>query len=74
MTIGTSIFLLALGAILKFAVTFTLAGVSLQVVGVILMVVGVVGLVASFLYPLADRRRDPRGRHEVRPVPRERDY
>jgi hypothetical protein len=73
MYIGTSIFLIALGAILKFAVTFTIAGISLQVVGVILMIVGVVGLIASFLYPLADRRRD-RGDGRVAPVRRERDY
>jgi uncharacterized membrane protein YidH (DUF202 family) len=45
MTIGTSLFLIAVGAILKFAVTADLAGVDLQVVGVILIVVGLVGLV-----------------------------
>lgn len=45
MTIGTSLFLIAVGAILKFAVTAHLAGIDLQTVGVILMVVGVIGLV-----------------------------
>ncbi|HZV73469.1 MAG TPA: DUF6458 family protein [Conexibacter sp.] len=45
MTIGSSLFLIAVGAILKFAVTAHVAGVDLQVVGVILMVVGGVGLV-----------------------------
>ena len=45
MTIGTSLFLIAVGAILKYAVTADLAGVDLQVVGVILIVVGLVGLV-----------------------------
>jgi uncharacterized membrane protein YidH (DUF202 family) len=45
MTIGTSLFLIAVGAILKFAVTAHVAGVDLQVVGVILIVVGLVGLV-----------------------------
>jgi Flp pilus assembly protein protease CpaA len=45
MTIGTSLFLIAVGAILKFAVTAHVAGIDLQTVGVILMVVGVVGLV-----------------------------
>lgn len=60
MYIGTSIFLIALGAILKYAVTFTVAGISIQTVGLILMIVGVVGLVASLLYPLADRRRHDR--------------
>jgi len=45
MTIGSSLFLIAVGAILKFAVTADLAGVDLQVVGVILIVIGLVGLV-----------------------------
>ena len=44
MTIGTSLFLIAAGAILKFAVTAHVAGVDLKTVGVILMVVGGVGL------------------------------
>ncbi|HKG38660.1 MAG TPA: DUF6458 family protein [Conexibacter sp.] len=44
MTIGTSLFLIAVGAILKYAVTAQVAGIDLNVVGVILMVVGVVGL------------------------------
>jgi hypothetical protein len=43
-TIGTSLFLVAVGAILKFAVTLRVAGIDLQTVGVVLMVVGVVGL------------------------------
>jgi len=45
MTIGTSLFLIAVGAILKWAVTAYVAGIDLQVVGVILIVVGLVGLV-----------------------------
>jgi uncharacterized membrane protein YidH (DUF202 family) len=45
MTIGTSLFLIAVGAILKFAVTAHVVGVDLHVVGVILMIVGVAGLV-----------------------------
>jgi uncharacterized membrane-anchored protein len=74
MYIGTSIFLIALGAILKYAVTFTVAGIKIQTVGLILMIVGVVGLVASLVYALADRRRDDRGRREVVPVRRDREY
>jgi hypothetical protein len=67
MGIGTSIFLIAVGAVLKWAVTFSVAGVKLEVVGVILMVVGAVGLVLSLIRAstLARRRRatvysDPR--------------
>lgn len=44
MTIGSSLFLIAVGAILKFAVTAQVAGIDLQVVGVILIIVGAVGL------------------------------
>ena len=47
MTLGVSLLLIAVGAILKFAVTATLAGVSIGTVGVILMVVGIVGFVIS---------------------------
>ncbi|MFP5362648.1 MAG: DUF6458 family protein [Thermoleophilia bacterium] len=50
MGIGTSIFLIALGAILKFAVTATVSGIELATVGVILMVVGVVGLLLSLIF------------------------
>jgi uncharacterized membrane protein len=57
MTIGSSLFLIALGAILKYAVTADLAGVDLQVVGVILMVVGLVGLVIGLMMYVASRDR-----------------
>lgn len=50
MGIGTSIFLIALGAILKFAVTATVSGIELATVGVILMVVGIIGLLISLLF------------------------
>jgi hypothetical protein len=44
MRIGASLFLIAIGAILKFAVTTHVDGIDLQVVGVILMVIGIIGL------------------------------
>ena len=49
MGIGTSLFLIAVGAILYFAVTATVAGIDIQTVGLILMVVGVVGLALGLL-------------------------
>ena len=49
MTIGGSLFLIAVGAILAFAVTASVAGVDLQTVGWILMVVGVIGLVLGLV-------------------------
>ena len=57
MGIGTSIFLIALGAILKFAVTASVAGIKLETVGVILMVAGVIGLIVSLFMLSAARRR-----------------
>ena len=47
MGIGTSIFLIAVGAILRYAVTVTVQGIELQTVGLILIIVGIVGLVIS---------------------------
>jgi hypothetical protein len=47
MGIGTSIFLIAAGAILRYAVTASVSGIELQTVGLILMIVGIIGLVIS---------------------------
>jgi beta-lactamase regulating signal transducer with metallopeptidase domain len=59
MTIGASIFLIAVGAILKYAVNATVSGIEIQTIGLILMIAGVVGLVIGlFLLTQADRRRD----------------
>ena len=44
MRIGASLFLIAIGAILKWAITAHIDGVNLGVVGVILMIVGIIGL------------------------------
>jgi uncharacterized protein DUF6458 len=58
--IGTSIFLIAAGAILRYAITTNVEGIDLDVAGLILMIVGVIGLVFSLLWATiwADRRRD----------------
>ena len=64
-TIGTSILLIAVGAILKYAVTAEVDFIDIQTAGVILMLVGILGLIVSLLYtfmwsPAAQsRRRDP---------------
>jgi hypothetical protein len=65
MGIGTSIFLVAVGAILKFAVTASVSGIKLATVGVILMVVGVVGLLISLLIVVQADRRIPVARDRV---------
>jgi len=50
MGIGVSIFLIAVGAILRFAVTTTTRGLNIGVVGLILMIVGGLGLLLSLLF------------------------
>ena len=50
MSLGVSIFLLVVGAILTFAVDVTASGFSINTVGVILMVAGALGLVLSLLF------------------------
>jgi hypothetical protein len=50
MGLGVSLFLVAVGAILAWAVTADVEGVDVQVVGVILMVVGLAGLLLSMLF------------------------
>ncbi len=59
MQLGTSILLIAVGAILKYAVTASVSGVDLATVGVILMVVGVLGLVLTLvMMGMASNRRE----------------
>jgi hypothetical protein len=54
--IGGSIFLIAVGAILAFAVHASLGFVSIQVVGWVLMMAGAVGLILT-LFLWSNRRR-----------------
>lgn len=58
MRIGASLFLIAVGAILKWAITDEVNGVNLTTIGVILMVVGVIGLVLSLILASMRRRTD----------------
>ncbi len=61
MGLGSSLLLIAVGAILRFAITVTTHGIDLQTIGVILMIVGAVGFVVSLFWMAvwADRRRNP---------------
>jgi uncharacterized YccA/Bax inhibitor family protein len=58
MRIGASLALIAIGAILKWAVTAQVSGVNLQAIGIILMVVGAIGLVLTVIFTLTRRRTD----------------
>jgi hypothetical protein len=74
--IGASLALIAIGAILKWAVTDSVNGVNLGVIGVILMVVGAIGLIVTGIF-MSTRRRtdvvvheDPYGRSTTTQAPR----
>jgi hypothetical protein len=58
MRLGASLFLIAAGAILAFAVTDSVRGVNLYVVGVVLMIVGGIGLLAEVIIWTSRRRTD----------------
>ena len=59
MGIGTSLFLIAVGAILYFAVNAEVSGLEISTVGIILMIIGVVGLLISLFF-LGSARRESR--------------
>jgi hypothetical protein len=65
MGIGTSLFLIAVGAILYFAVNADISGLEISTIGLILMVVGVIGLLISLFF-LSSLRRGPADRTVVR--------
>lgn len=56
MGIGTSLTLLAIGAILRYAITVSVHGVLLPTVGLILMIIGFLGLVISLAFMFAPTR------------------
>jgi hypothetical protein len=57
MTIGAGIFLIAVGAILKFATNIHVQGVSIDTIGVILMIAGAVGLLIGLFQEIVWSRR-----------------
>jgi hypothetical protein len=71
MGVGSSLFLIALGAICYWALDFDLAGVDIDAIGVILMVIGAIGLVLSLLFWSSFSPRRRRETVVERPVDRE---
>ena len=65
MTIATAIFLIAVGAILRYAVNVDSDAISIPTVGLILMIAGGAGLAFSLLYELihTSPNRAPRDEH-----------
>ena len=72
MTMGTGLFLLAVGAILRYAVQDEWDAVNLETVGLILMIVGVIAFIVGAIYAFGRRReavvveRDPRDPRDPR--------
>lgn len=58
MTLGASLLLIAIGAVLKFAVTGKVSGLNVGNVGLILMIVGAAGLVLGLILMNTRRRTD----------------
>ena len=52
MTFGGSLLLIAIGAILRYAITASVSGVNIDEVGLILMIVGAIGFVIAVIYAL----------------------
>src|SRR5918911_637477 len=76
MTIGASLFVLAVGLILRYAISVSVSGIDLRTVGLILIVVGAIGLaIAIWVTATATRRRAlhrPRAAHAEHPALRRR--
>jgi hypothetical protein len=60
MTIGGSLLLIAVGAILRYATNFSIKGVDVDEVGLILMIVGVIGFVIAVIYEMVVARERSR--------------
>lgn len=73
MTIAAAIFLIALGAILRYATNLHVEGISIDTVGLILMIAGAAGLVLSFfqeaIWSDRSRRREVLAEEELRREP-----
>ncbi|HXH21687.1 MAG TPA: DUF6458 family protein [Dehalococcoidia bacterium] len=70
MAVGTSLLLIAFGAVLAWAVDYEVSGVDLQTVGGILVVVGIIGLIFSLLFlasfsPFGPREAIDRGHRDT---------
>ncbi len=66
MGIGVSVFLLAVGGILAFAVSDRLSGVDLTAVGYVLMAAGAIGLAVALLFANQRSRTTHTSFHERR--------
>jgi Domain of unknown function (DUF6458) len=68
-SIGASIFLIAVGAIVRYAFTFSIEGVDREALGLILMIAGFAGLGISILYLVLTNDRRSRADEYYNPPP-----
>lgn len=71
MTVGGSIFLIAVGAILRYAVQDEIEAINLETVGLILMIAGVAGLLIGLFLMTQNRGRGDVVVERERPVERD---
>jgi hypothetical protein len=62
MTVGLALLLIAVGAVLKWAVTAHVSGFDIQTAGTVIFIVGLLGLALSIMYTFW-WSHDPRGQH-----------
>ncbi len=70
MTMGTGLVLIAIGAILRYAVNDSIEAIDLTMVGLILIIVGAVAFVIGAIYAFGysgRRARDPRDPNDLPP-------
>jgi uncharacterized membrane-anchored protein len=68
-TIGAAILLIAVGAVLKWAVTAHVSGFNIQTAGTIIFIVGLAGLALAIMYTFVLSRRDPYDQSVARRTP-----
>ena len=61
MYIGSALFLIAVGAVLRWAVSAHVSGFNVQLTGLIIFLVGILGLVITLILWVTRRSRGPRG-------------
>jgi hypothetical protein len=60
MTVGGSLLLIAVGAILRYATNLSVKGIDIDEVGLILMIVGIIGFVIALIYDMVTARERSR--------------
>ncbi len=74
MTIGAAIVLIAIGAVMKWAVTAHVSGFDIQTAGTVVLIVGILGLVLAILYTFIWSRRPASYGYDERVAPRRPPY